>query len=465
MPKRSGALFHRGTCTASDLPRFVEALKDHSKQMELVQAVFDLCNEDEEGCTDMPSMEERLNIKRSTVLQRVEGLVKLRLVRSDMKQTQPGVRGRTIYSLLLPDAEQLPVSQSPEEIGDLLVPEGSEPSQWELGLDPHHDSTELTYHPQMDRRMTFRGERFSALHMIGALRLGRGGEDKRHKIVRLWLGAAWMDVEVEASGDALIASVLDLSTLIVVTTLLLKHYEPDRPQPDPTKGYVVRMTDLCEAMYLKPNPGNKRMLYQRLERWNSTRFKILRRSPDAILWAKGYGVDEKFYFISRMETLTRLSKREGATPEIVHLFMDQRLIDALPDRKRTLVMHSEMLRERNPSQFDHLFYLWCRRVVKHSWNPKVYDVEHLAREMRPGESVESVCGEIGEMMDRRHLDEHTRGVLADVFGYHVRFSPKDRQVAINAKRDDPLLGENSGKAQEARKILAEGKRIAEAKSP
>jgi len=166
--KRSGALFHRGTCTASDLPRFSEALKDHGKQMEVVQAIFDLCDEDEEGCTDMPSMEERLNIKRSTVLQRVEGLLKLGLVRSDMKQTQPGVRGRTVYTLLLPDADQLPVSQSPEEIGDLLVPEGGEPSQWQLGLDPHHDSTELTYHPQMDRRMTFRGERFSAQHLIGA---------------------------------------------------------------------------------------------------------------------------------------------------------------------------------------------------------------------------------------------------------------------------------------------------------
>jgi hypothetical protein len=440
----SGALFELGSCTQEDLPVLFHTLEMYPKQCELLQVLFDLCGEGD-GTTDMPSLCERLNIARPTVLQRLARLIELGIVSSEMKQVYEGARSVNVYRIRRPPAAPSLQPPSPA-VGHELPATVAPNSESEFGQQGELEfigrdlvgHRELHYHPDVHRRMTWKADRLIVLSFLAGLRVGKTGVEVSQKQTRIYMGDRYFTLQVRAPTGAFIPSVVDLRVLIVVFSLIRDSLFHNKPVSD-DGGYLIKMEEICAAMSLDPLPGNKRHLYDQLYRWRYSEF-VITGDHGALSFASGvFEKDSSFNVISELHVLKHVTK-EGKTPELVYLALAPGIQRELRDLKSTLSIHQQILRERKPKPQYHLVYYWCRRVVQHAEQPKTFSLVHMHREIRPQLSLKRFRAEFLEVL----RDHYVPGEQATkIPGYLLRYHRERDEVSIMADPLDPIVGDNS----------------------
>ena len=160
--QRNGAVFELGECKEEDLARFVAVLGPYPLQLKLVQGLYALCGDDPERRTDMANLTTSLNTVRPTLINHINRLCELGMMIKETARIDPRLRSRTLYRLQLPSADPLPVLEPP--VGAQVLehlPALSDQDQGELVFDPAtvFKGTDLSYHPDIDRNLVFKGER------------------------------------------------------------------------------------------------------------------------------------------------------------------------------------------------------------------------------------------------------------------------------------------------------------------
>jgi hypothetical protein len=440
----------------------VEALLKYPKQRELVEHIFDLCLEDPEFTTDMPTLMERTGISRPTILQRLEKLTALNRVVVTKDQVYSGMRSVNVYQLVRPTAATLalPAPIPPDPDSELLeelpvYPMASGDSQqaaFEFIGTNLPDVTQLHYHPEVNDRLAWKGERFTVFSLMAGLRVGRHGKDVSIKQTRIYMGQAWFLLEVRSVQESIIPSIIDLRVLIVVCTLIKEHLDHAENQGDPNKGYLLSMTSICQAMDMPAIGGNKRYLYEQLQRWKTSEFVIkqamhgaLRSTPP---WL--FAINRLFNIVIDLLVVQAIGT-DGATPEMVHIILHPAMIEALRDHRQSLSIHPEILRARKPQPFLHLMYYWCRRVVKHSLAPQIYRLDHLHREIKPSVSLIKFRGELLALLKRHRTHRPNTGDSL-IPGYILRYNEQADELMVRVQPDDKIIGENSPAAQATKRV-------------
>lgn len=434
---RSGAVFELGDCTPADFPGLLQVLELYPKQRELLQGIFDLCTMDAESGTDMPTLCEHLNIARPTVLQRLAPLMELGLVCNQMRQVHERARSVNVYQLQRPPA--LPIS---------LPPAGGAPASEVPSSQGHFEFSgqdlaahrELHYHPDVHRRMKWKADRLIVLSFLAGLRVGKTGADLHRKETRIYMGDRYFNLEVRAPAPLFIPGVLDLRVLIVVFSLIRNSLAHAKSAVTAEDGYVMKMSEICQAMGLEAIAGNKRHLFEQLHRWRSSEF-LITADHGALDFANDtFEENRSFNVIAELNVLKHVSA-EGKVPELVHLTLPSGILKELRDQNRTLSMHQEIIRERKPKPYYHLVYFWCRRVVKHAVTPRIYTLSHLHREIQPKMTLKRFRAVWLEVL-RDHQVSALEGT-AKIPGYLIRYNRQREEAAIVADPTDPIVGENS----------------------
>jgi len=203
----------------------------------------------------------------------------------------------------------------------------------------------------------------------------------------------------------------------------------------------------------------------------------------ALEWAKGIELEEEFSIVSRINTVKFL-RTEGGSPEIIQVWLDPFMLAALCDLDRNFIIHPEILRDRKPKPFMHLYYYWCRRVVQLDHEEKIFTLEHLNRELQPDQTdlrrFRAATLEVMEEWEIKDIPAHypsklllsgqerlireagtpvsarKRGkkslMIARIPGYLLRYSNDELGVWVDP--DDELIGEPN-----RRRIAARNKAV------
>lgn len=457
---RNGAIFSIGRNDGVALPHFLSLVSADSYSHQLIQALFDLCDDDPESLADMSLVMMRMSWSRSYVIKHCNELIKKQILTKSTIQLNDKKRSRTFYCL--------------NDVKEIAVPEKEGGEQQALNLQDQGNRLDedqrkkiiksvenaltldadqfLRYPGVSPLDYVFKGELFIIFCLIPALRMSTSGKNTAGDFdVRVNMGKEWFDLRVRGQYGSLNAGVTDLRILIALFSLIDEKIRYNESVHNP---FIVGLDDLCEALGYEKEGGNKRQIMAMLERWEGTGFKIINMTP--VLLEKYDGelvVDKLFRVITSITSLsTRDRKSKVKTPELLQINLDPFVFSRLQEFNRKIRVHSEILTERKPSPFAHAFYYWCRRVVQHSATPKTFTLDHLHREISPQTSWARFKKNMNNLVSDRW---DTDLKYSKYTGYCFRLI--NGTLRIWADKNDPIIGEKSYrnyrlKAKQAKQI-------------
>jgi Replication initiator protein A len=440
---RAGALFSLGSVAPGDRSRYTLPVQQRSA-LAFLDAFFDLAGASPDSAVDMQALQQRLELRRPTILNAVDQLIAAGLLLKTQIAYYPGRRSVTLYVLV--PSDEVP---SPDE---LEAPQKAAASQLELPMAELlvTKAVQLRYDPVLDRNMPWKGERLIVFNLTALLRSGRTGAETQLARAQIRQGKRYCHAEARAAAGTMVAGVLDLRPLIVLLTLVRQHLKALEGRPA-DNVFTIALRDICEAMAIEPSSSNVRAIFAQLKRWWQTTFMIVDDIYGMFDWAPdAFEVGQGFSVISGLNYVSWVG-REGATPEIIQVRLFQPIYEALLESDRALSVHKEILQDRKPHPLRHKLYYWCRRVVQHQHEPREYLLDHVRGEIQPAKSLNAFRRELREALAAEFVAAE-QAYRARLPGYLLWYQPNSKRPKhdiIRAAADprDPIVGEGSAYAR------------------
>src|ERR1700728_3886309 len=213
---RRGALFSLGSVAPSDRGRYILPVQQRTP-LAFLDALFDLAGTSPDSAVDMHSIQERLELRRPTILNVGGQLILEGLLLKTEIAYYPGRRSVTLYVLVPPDDIPAP--------SDVHLPAKSASTQLDLPMAELlvQKAVQLRYDPVLDRNMPWKGERLIVFNLTALLRSGRTGPETQLIRAQIRQGKRYCQAEARAAAGTMVAGVLDLRPLIVLLPLVRQH--------------------------------------------------------------------------------------------------------------------------------------------------------------------------------------------------------------------------------------------------
>lgn len=290
-----------------------------------------------------------------------------------------------------------------------------------------------------------KGELFSVFTLASALPSGKSGAlTEKSYTCPIRSGNELVNLEIRPTAGTKVASVLDLRVLAAISTIIFKRLEQGAPAVNP---FVLNFDELENVMQggrqrdssYKRSGSYKRYLLSSVDRWESTGFRIIKATSGFLKkYRKKIELKHTFRLIYKTKVLSYVGPK-GKTPEKIALYIDDDFLNRIADVSvgYLLSVHDEVLNEKNP--FALRVNLWCRRAIKHSHKPKVFDCEHLHSEIEPMRLVRKFRADL-KAFYQAHFDSQ-RG-HAHYLGYNFEQVNNGRRIRyyIWADPEDRLVG-------------------------
>jgi hypothetical protein len=439
---RQGALFSLGSVQSSDRHRY-SIPPDRRGEHQLLDALFDLAETSPDHAVDMRSMEERLGIRRPSILKSVARLLATGVLQKCEIDYYPGRRGVTLYVLIT--ADQLPAAETAPVLPASPPPQMNLP----MGGDLLRQAVQLRYDAMLDRNVPWKGERLIVFNLTALLRNGRTGETRQVIQAEVRQGKRYCLMEARAPEGTMIAGVLDLRPLVVLLTLVRQHLRSLDGRPAKNL-FAISLRDICDAMAMKPSSSNCRAVFAQIFRWWRTTYLSIDNIYGMFDWAPNvFDAGVGFSVITSIEYISWIGQ-EGVTPEIIQIRLYEPIYEALLESDRALSVHREIVQDRQPHPLRHKLYYWSRRVVQHQHEPKEFLLDHIRAEIDPLKKLPEFRREFREGLSPE--SQNGQSFRARIPGYLLGYQPNRSRpkydiVLIAADPQDPVVGEGSAYAQ------------------
>ncbi len=449
---KGGSLFSLGAVPSDALPHFLQTIRRHKSRRRLgqiLEAIFGLCADSDDGLVDRNTLCDFLDITRSGLLANLTKLEELGIltrseVRPDSKRRRVVLYQLDAAASVLPTDADLP-DLFDDHILDIADADMAKREEKDALLEMFRRPDSVTCMPKAAEKTTFKGERLSVFTLAPAMNVGR--QEVTSKTTRLWHGTRSFEVTVRALTGHRIPNVQDLRPLVVAWTLArdqLPHLGESAPSHP---VFMMSMTDICGLLGFKnPNANNKRQTFNRLRRFRSSewqltddRYNVLRRLRKGGLLER----DKYMSFISDLEVISSVSAH-GKTPEMIAITFHPAFTPVLTDMERSLTLHKEFIQGKY-REFDQLVYQWCRTHVQHKHEPTEFPLERVHREAHP--SIPFVRFRNG--LERMVEDPCYESIpdadypMTLIPGYVLALDVSQNKLVASARTSDPHLGTTS----------------------
>ncbi len=454
---RSGSLFSLGAVSVDALPHFLQFIKrrqslkkSQRRLSQILEALFGLCAEANDGIVDRDMLCEFLDITRPGLIHNLKKLEDLGMLSKSEYRPEDGRRRVVFYELLEPVVQPPTDDGLPDlfddQMMDIADADSARREEHDALLELYHRLDSVTCAPTSPDKTTFKGERLTVFTLAPALNVGRQGV-VTSKTTRVWRGTRSFEVTVRALTGHRIPNVQDLRPLVVAWTLArdqLPHMKDSAPQHP---VFVMSLTTICEHLgFKKPTTNHKRLTFNRLRRFRSSewqltddRYNVLRSFRQGGLLER----DKYMSFISDLEVVSTVGAH-GKTPEMIAITFHPAFTPVLTDMERSLTLHKEFIQGKY-REFDQLIYQWCRTAVQHNHQPMEYALDRVHREAYSSVTFVQFRNGLERMANDPCYEQIPDGDIPMTLipGYLLALDFGRNKLIASARRDDPHVGTTS----------------------
>jgi len=435
MTERKGALFSIGKNSDVDREKFLSLVSLSQQSKDLVLAMFQVCQESDDGLADVYDICAQLAIQPPAIRKRAILLEQQGVIVTGDFRIPGNRRPSKIYTLQ--DADKLPSQNE-------LESNAMQSFQFPLHLDGHSLEITLSDQPRID-------EIFCSV-FFGALRYSK--RDRRHKITtELRWGRESIPVETTALQDTGMAFISDIRFAVAVLTICEQIMrDRQRRSLEVRNRFIVSVSDMLAMIGLAPEGGNRQTAVGALQRLEATRIKIL-EMPESFRSRFG----PYFFGTQNFQLITELGvygteHTEGRIPDQFVLSLSEAVFHRVRNESvyALFSVSPDLLRETNPTAMA--FTLWARRAIGYGdrgtmWWP----ARSLQQGVSPQSPFKDFMKAFHRLLESRQmpLEEAPDGEEAEmadvprsrINGYIIR--PYKDRFEIYPDPTDPYVGANA----------------------
>lgn len=448
---RGGSLFSLGAVAIDALPHFLQILRRHKSRRRLgqiMEALFGLCAEADDGIVDRDTLCEHLDITRSGLLANLKKLEDLAMLTKSEVRPDKKRRRVVFYKVTQPVAKPPTKADLPDlfdQVIDIADADAAREEERDALLQLYRRPDSVACVRSSADKTTFKGERLSVFTLAPALNVGRQGVTS--KTTRVYRGTRSFEVTVRALTGHRIPNVQDLRPLVVAWTLA-RDQLPHMGNSAPTHPvFMMSLKTICEHLGFKnPNANNKRQTFNRLRRFRSSEWQLTDDRYNVLRSFRRGGLlerDKYMSFISDLEVVSTVGAH-GKTPEMLAITFHPAFTPVLTDIQRSLTLHKEFIQGKY-REFDQLIYQWCRTTVQHNYEPTEYALERIHREAHPSVSFLLFRKGLERMVNDPSYQRILDGTYAMILipGYVLALDLGLDKLVACARQDDPHVGTSS----------------------
>lgn len=447
-----GSLFTLGDIPADTLPHFLQILRRHKSKRRLsqiVEAIFDLCDESEDGFVDRDTLCDQVDITRPGLLANLKKLHDLGMLSKSSIRPDEKRRSVVMYTLAMPEVVHSTDDQTLDlfdgQVVDIGEAEAAKLDEFNAINRLINQPNSVTCQHSDPDKTTFKGERLSVFTLAPALNVGR--QEVTKKTTRVWRGRRSFEVTIRALTGHRIPNVQDLRPLVVAWTLARDQLPHMGDQAPSHPVFVMTLTDICRHLgFRQPNANNKRQTFNRLRRFRSSEWQLTDDRYNVLRTLRQGGLlerDKYMSFIADLEVVSSVGAR-GKTPEVISIVFHPAFTPVLTDVERSLTLHKEFIQGKY-REFDQLIYQWCRTTVQHNHDPTEYALDRVHREAHPSVSFSQFRSGLERMASDSRYEQLTDNdyPMLLIPGYLLSFDFRVNRLVASARSDDRHLGVSS----------------------
>ncbi|MCP1674166.1 hypothetical protein J2T57_001268 [Natronocella acetinitrilica] len=417
----------------------------------LLDALTQLAADDKERRTDFVSLVDILNISRSTLLRRLNPLLKSGLVEKHAGASHKGKHTEFVFS-------------DPRNVKGLTNGEGESssqfPARWSV---TEHDREIIESQRPLDLsrkadgdfipeelKFSIKGEALSILGLFSALPSSpKSALAEQGYVTNVHIGPYRMQVEVRPQQGLRTVTALDLRVLAAIITLVHRQIAAGTPAVNP---FFIRVDSIIELfrragdVYEERERGGKakRSILGSIERWETTQFRIT-HVPESIqnFYHGMIRVRTGIRFISKVADLSKYDGRHFI-PERLGISLDEELLRRIKDPSGRFLasMTREWLIERNPTAL--MLSTFCRRFIQHGHSPRTLSREFVHAETDPKRPQREFYRSLRTLFSERFVASKGAALINGYY-FLIERGPPERYV-IWADPEHQTLGTRSYKA-------------------
>ncbi len=437
-----------------------------AKTLRNLQALLDglhaLCSTHAYHLTDLVSLQDKMGIKRTGVLRRLENMEKFAI---DVIKIYRGINGANrsvaqfdlneinLNKLLVNETESLFELQPPSEL--TTVNSIKKNITEALNLEAQTLNTKIFP----------KGERFSTFYLLSALPSGTKGKIVTQSYsTKIKVANDSIDIRVSPTVGYRIANIRDFQIFNAVISILHRrctmYGRLDIEQ-------FFSLDEICDELGLEPQTNNKLRTIEALRRIRHTNFYIEHVTS---------GISRELRNIYRdlvdFSLISDIAERhvyDGDSHQeinnMIRITFNSDLVRRIMEDGGSLLsaLHRQSYSERNP--FDYRLYLWLRRAY-HKYRSYEHAFEHARTlhsihvEVEPMREFRKFKHDFKSFLQRKHKAFEGGYAYAHMYGYNVLVLNDDfEQIVIWTDERDEIVGRNTYrsymKAKKAKQLAGE----------